>query len=152
VKIRRATLVDIPWIIEAGDRAQQEAPHYASLPASPAAQYKRLVGIFQFPDAVCFNVVEDQTGFICGALEPAVWFETLYAVQSLLWVDPGHRGSSRAWRLVASFEQWSRDRGATRIYNGVSSQISPAHDDLVGRFYQKMGYQYQGPSYFKELT
>lgn len=146
--IRPATLSDIPWLLEAGALAQQEAPHYADLPTSPADQYKRLVGVLQFPDAVCIRVVEDCTGFICGALEPAVWFQTMYAVQNLLWVHPDYRGTRRAWRLVGAFEQWAREHGATRIVNGVSSGVT---EERTGRFYQKMGYLPMGPSFYKEL-
>lgn len=147
--IRPATIADIPWLIEAGAHAQQEAPHYADLPTSSADQYKRLVGVLQFPDAVCIRVVEDHTGFLCGALEPAVWFQTMYAVQNLLWVHPDHRGTRRAWRLVGAFEQWAREHGATRIINGVSSGVA---EERTGRFYQKMGYLPMGPSFYKELT
>ena len=148
-KIRPATLADIPWLIEAGAIAQKESIHYADLPASPSEQYKRLVRILQCPNAVCIRVVDDGTGFICGALEPAVWFETIYAVQSLLWVVPGKRGTWRAWRLIAAFEQWAKERGASRAVNGVSTGLN---EELTGRFYMKMGYRPMGPSYFKELT
>jgi GNAT superfamily N-acetyltransferase len=149
VIIRPARLDDIGWLIEAGFLAQQEAPHYAQLPTDPALQYKRLVSILHCPDHVCVRVVDDRTGFICGALEPAVWFETTYAVQGLLWVVPGLRGSGRAWRLVAA---WAREHGASRLYNGVSTEISPEHTERVARFYTKMGYREQGPSFYKELT
>jgi GNAT superfamily N-acetyltransferase len=152
VNIRPATLADIPWLIDAAGRAQKEATHYADLPASPGAQYKRLVSVLQFPDAVCLHVVDDGTGFVCGALEPAVWFEATYAIQSLLWVDTRHRGSGRAWRLVASFERWAREHGARRIYSGVSSGISEEHTGRVARFYRKMGYADHGPSFYKELA
>jgi GNAT superfamily N-acetyltransferase len=147
--IRPATVADIPWLIEAGERAQKESPNYAELPASSADQYKQLVRILLQPDAVCVRVVGDGTGFICGALEPAVWFEAVYAVQNLLWVEPLHRGSGRAWRLIAAFEQWARDKGARRIYNGISSGIN---EEKVGRFYQKMGYAPAGPTFVKDLT
>lgn len=147
--IRSATLADVPWLIEAGARAQQESPVYAHLPTDPAAQYKRIVGLLQFPDAICVRVVEDRTGFICGTLEPAVWFETAYAVQNLLWVAPAKRGSSRAWRLVAAFETWAHARGACRIINGVSSGLE---EDRTSRFYLKMGYLPAGPTFSKELS
>lgn len=147
--IRPATLGDIPWLLEAGSLAQQEAPSYASLPSDPTAQYKRLVSILQFPNAVCIRVVDDQTGFICGALEPTVWFEATYAVQNLLWVTPAKRGSSRAWRLVAAFEEWARERGALRVLNGVSSGLE---EERTSRFYRKMGYSSAGPTFSKELS
>lgn len=147
--IRSATLSDIPWLLEAGALAQQEAPHYANLPANSADQYKRLVGILQFPDAICIRVVEDHTGFICGALEPAVWFQAVYAVQNLLWVHPDYRGTRRAWRLVTAFEEWARERGATRIINGVSSGLM---EERTSGFYAKLGYLPMGPTFYKELT
>jgi GNAT superfamily N-acetyltransferase len=149
MNIRPAVLDDIPWLIEAGARAQKEAPHYADLPANPAEQYKRLVRLLLRPEYVCVRVVDDGTGFVFGALEPAVWFETTYAVQGLLWVDPVRRGSRRAWRLVASFEEWAVERGASRIYNGVSSGIN---ESLTSRFYQKLDYRPAGSSFVKELT
>lgn len=147
--IRSAHLGDIPWLIEAGFAAQQESPAYASLPSDPALQYKRLTGILQFPDAICIRVADDQTGFICGALEPSVWFEATYAVQNLLWVTPSKRGSSRAWRLVAAFEEWARQRGAKRILNGVSSGLE---ESRTSSFYLKMGYSPAGPTFSKELS
>lgn len=147
--IRPATLMDIPWLLEAGAQAQEESPVYANLPTSAPERYKRLVRILQCPEAVCIRVVEDRTGFICGTLEPAVWFEQLYAVQNLLWVHPDRRGTARAWRLVAALEQWARDHGATKIYNGISSGIE---EERTERFYSKMGYRAAGPTFVKELT
>jgi len=147
--IRTATIADIPWLIDAGAMAQAESPWYGPLPTNHPEQYKRLVRIMQLPDHVCIRVVDDESGFICGALEPAVWFETTYAIQNLLYVKPAFRGTSRAWRLVAAFEAWARERGASRVLNGVSSGIN---EELVGRFYEKMGYLPMGQSYYKELT
>jgi GNAT superfamily N-acetyltransferase len=146
--IRPATLADIPWLIEAGALAQQEAPHYADLPSDPADQYKRLVGILQFPEAVCLQMVDDCTGFVCGALEPAVWFQAVYAVQNLLWVHPNHRGTRRAWELVRAFEQWARRQGANRLIVGVSSGVL---EDRTSSFYGRMGYQQMGPAFYKEV-
>lgn len=147
--IRPAILTDIPWLIEAGARAQMEAPEYADLPTDHTLQARRLTRLLQFPDAVCIRVVEDGTGFICGALEPAIWFEAMYAVQNLLWVDPARRGSGRAWRLVAALETWALEQGACGVWNGISSGLD---EERTGSFYVKMGYRPRGQTYFKELT
>ena len=148
MEIRRANMGDIPWLISAGELAQAEAPHYTRYTPGIALQYKALVGMLQFPEHVFIGVCGDETGFVCGALEPTVWFAETNAVQNLLWVHPAKRGTSRAWRLVSAFEDWARAHGAARILNGVSSGLDEAR---VGRFYEKLGYAPLGMSYFKEL-
>ena len=145
MQVRPASLADIPWLIEAGEQARQEAPTYGSLTAHPGDQYKRLVLILRRPDLVFVGVCDDATGFVIGALEPTVWFDEVVAVQNLLWVTPAKRGTARAWRLVAAFEQWAIGTEATRVVSGVSSGLD------IGVFYERLGYTPMGMSYYKEL-
>lgn len=145
--IRVASLGDVSWLVEAGARAQQESPFYAEYTSNAAEQYKRIVRLLLRPELICIRVVEDGSGFICGTLEPTVWFEETLATVNLLWVAPEKRGTWRAWRLVEAFELWARGKAA-RVVIGVSSGIN---ESLVERFYAKMGYTRQGSNFVKVL-
>lgn len=148
MQVRRAHMGDIPWLIEAGEAAQAEAPHYRDYRQDLAQQYKALVGMLQFPEQVFIGVCDDETGFLVGSMEPTIWFAERVAVQGLLWVAATRRGTPRAWRLIQAFEDWARAQGAARILNGVSSGLD---EERTGRFYEKMGYLPMGMGYFKEL-
>lgn len=146
--IRPATHADLDWMIPAGDRAALESPHYAGVERDHGQRYKVLARMLLVPELVCVNVVGDRTGFVIGSLEPGVWFTPRVAVQSLLWVEPSRRGSWRAWRLVASFENWARANGASRVISGTDSGIE---SEKTERFYRKLGYTVSGVQCYKEL-
>ena len=148
MNIRLGQIADIPWLLELGDRAQREAPNYAQLHGDVSTRYKRLVLLLQSPTLVHIAVCDDQSGFICGAVEPSIWFEEAFASVNLLYVVPEKRSTSRAWRLLASFEQWGKALGAAGCLTNVTSGVQ---EELTARFYRKMGYQPQGLCFYKEF-
>lgn len=145
--IRLATVADVGWLIEAGERAQAESPVWSAFIANPGDQYLRVARMLRCPELVYIGVCADQSGFVCGSLEPTVWFAENLAVMSLVWVAPEKRGTWRAWRLIESFELWARPR-ASRVRLEVSESPGAA---LVARFCRKLGYVPMGQTFLKEL-
>ena len=50
------------------------------------------------------------------------------------WVEPEHRDSRAAYRMLRSFEEWARQNGAN-----VVKMVAPEGSD-VGNFYRRLGY------------
>lgn len=146
--IRPASTQDIDWMIAAGDLATEEAPFFRGMERDYAEQANALGRMLFIPELVCVRVVGDQTGFLIGSLEPTLWFKARFAVQNLLWVHPEKRGSWRAWRLIAAFEQWAREQGAMKVVMATDSGVAP---EKTERLYKKMGYTVTGVQSIKEL-
>ncbi len=61
-----------------------------------------------------------------------------------VYVLPEHRGSLAAVKLFHGFRRWARDRGAVRIYAGVTSGIDIARTD---RLLKRLGFRMTGGNY-----
>lgn len=77
-----------------------------------------------------------------------VFHKTGVTIEQLWWVDPEHRGSKHATKLIDAFEEWSRQIGVKRVVMGH-------FNDLIGtkvkKYYEKNGYKLLEQSYVKEL-
>lgn len=78
-----------------------------------------------------------------------VFRKTGVTIEQLWWVDPEHRGSKHATKLIDAFEEWSRQLGVKRVVMGH-------FNDLVGtkvkKYYEKNGFNLLEQSYVKELV
>ena len=60
------------------------------------------------------------------------------------YVLPEHRGSLAAVKLLHGFRRWARDRGAVRLYIGVTSGLDVARTD---RLLRRLGFRQTGGNY-----
>lgn len=103
--------------------------------------------VLDCPDRYCIHVAEHDgrlVGFLAGYLEAYVFGHELVAHDTAFFVDPAHRGSFAAKRLISAFVEWARTHGAREICLGVSSGIAP---ERVGGFYERLGFHRAGAIY-----
>lgn len=88
-------------------------------------------------------------GFMIGEVAPYGFHDTSFAYDRLLYVSPDRRGGAAARMLIAAFEQWAQDKGASRILLGITTGT---HTDATERFYNKLGYNTVGVLTMKEIS
>lgn len=156
VKVRPAQHEDVPAVVDLGARLHAESDTYREFPYSrmkARAIALRCLGSLMAPaeDAVLL-VAEDEgrvVGMLGGYLSDGVFVDDmLVATDFTFYVEPKHRGTMAAVRLVKMFELWARTAGATHISPGISTRIE---DDRTQRFYERLGYAPSGVSMMKRI-
>lgn len=92
------------------------------------------------PNRWCLFVAEDQdklVGVFAGCAFEHFFGTDLVASDLILYVDPEHRGSSAAPRLIKAYEQWARGVGVKEIQLGVSTGVQP---ERTLRLFEKLGF------------
>ncbi len=83
-------------------------------------------------------------GMLMGVAAPHFHAPELGASLLSWYVLPEHRGSLAAVKLLHGFRRWARDRGAVRLYIGVTSGIDVARTD---RLLRRLGFRQTGGNY-----
>ncbi len=83
-------------------------------------------------------------GMLMGVAAPHFHAPELGAFLLSWYVLPEHRGSLAAVKLLHGFRRWARDRGAVRLYIGVTSGIDVARTD---RLLRRLGFRQTGGNY-----
>lgn len=88
-------------------------------------------------------------GFCAGVCAPLMASPHAIAGTELAWwVDPDHRGGKNGIALLQFMEQLAKDAGV-KYWTMVTMESSMP--EIVGRMYEKMGYQKSETSYTKVL-
>lgn len=88
-------------------------------------------------------------GMICGGLAPYVFSKGSLASDYAWYVLPKHRGSSVAVRMLKMFREWAKERGATELYMGISTNVNA---DRTGQLLKRMGFDHVGGNYRARLN
>jgi GNAT superfamily N-acetyltransferase len=117
-------------------------------PATADDVERRLVRNDERPDCDAWVAVHDgaTVGFAAGLMLWSYVSNGASAQLTSLVVASGARGMGVGRRLVAHFEDWARDRGATRVI--VTSAL---HRDDAHAFYPAIGYAETGKRFGKPL-
>lgn len=92
---------------------------------------------------MCLDVV----GALGGVVTDTVFSFDRIALEVGWYVEPEHRGSLTALRMVRSFERWAASRDAKMVV--MVSQMSSTTDP--SKVYEAMGYNLGEKSYVKVL-
>jgi hypothetical protein len=110
----------------------------------------RLLEIFNLymsdPNRAVFIAIRDgePLGLYAGYLSKYYFSDELVANDIAWFVIKEKRGSRVGLRLLSCFETWAKDRGASEVRIGYSTDINPvAFDSLM----QKRGYSRVGANY-----
>tara|TARA_R110000822_G_scaffold21552_2_gene68081 strand:- start:175 stop:627 length:453 start_codon:yes stop_codon:yes gene_type:complete len=110
----------------------------------------RLLEIFNLymsdPNRAVFIAIRDgePLGLYAGYLSKYYFSDELVANDIAWFVIKERRGSRVGLRLLSCFETWAKDRGASEVRIGYSTDINPvAFDSLM----QKRGYSRVGANY-----
>jgi GNAT superfamily N-acetyltransferase len=144
--IRPATLADVPRLVAMG-RQQIAALYGGAVADDPAALEALATQLVTAPTCACF--VADQEGAVVGMIGLVGYAHHLSGVSTvgevMWWVDPGARGAGLA--LLRRAERWAAETGAQ-----VMQMMAPATNPLVGRLYERRGYQAVETTYQAAVT
>ena len=87
-------------------------------------------------------------GGLSGAAGPHFHSPAIGAYLMTWYVLPAHRGSSAAVRLLRAFGRWAKERGAVRMYVGITSGVDMPRTD---RLLKRLGFRFRGGNYMAAL-
>lgn len=144
--IRSATLADVPRLVAMG-RQQIAALYGGAVADDPAALEALATQLVIAPTCACF--VADRDGAVVGMIGLVGYAHHLSGVSTvgevMWWVDPAARGAGLA--LLRRAERWAAETGAQ-----VMQMMAPATNPLVGRLYERRGYQAVETTYQAAVT
>lgn len=146
MKIRFATVDDLPSIIDLGSQLHEES-EFSGMDFDGNVIKETLSGLI---DRQQFLVVaEDSNGCIAGAMAGSIsrsWFgNDMVATDLALIVSKDSRGGLIAYRLVKYFIYWSKLAGVKQIRPGVSTGNKNAET-----LYERLGFKRCGSNYLME--
>ncbi|NWG32554.1 MAG: GNAT family N-acetyltransferase [Rhodocyclaceae bacterium] len=155
MKIRFATLSDIPACIEGGKRmhAMTRFSAYDYNTERMAQNLRAVIETGQNTHKThCFFVAEDEAGQIIGALIGCVerhFFSDLL-VASVIHYDvlPEKRMSGAGLKLLSAFRKWAENRGVFELSVGINSGVGL---EKMDRFLKKLGFRQTGGNYALRL-
>lgn len=149
VKVRTATLEDIPTLVELGRALHAESPRYSMLSYNPKKVGQ--VALLVIQQGGTLVAVKDETiiGFIAGYV-CAHWFgDDLMASDYSFYIKPEHRCTGRtALLLLKRFEEWAISKGALDVVPGSTTMINT---EGTATFFEKLGYTRSGIGFFKRV-
>lgn len=96
--------------------------------------------------------VSEMDGEVIGGLAGAVidqWFSNdLIAYDYSLFTDPSTRSGVTAKRLLRTFKEWARIKGAVEIYMGIGTGVNV---EGTTRLYESEGFHQIGPLLMMEI-
>lgn len=146
--IRPAKHSDVPRLIELGTLLHATSS-YSTMnfcPDKSAAFLHELIN----GQGVVF--VAEVRGEVVGGMAGAVteqWFSNdLIAYDYSIFVEPSKRNGVIAVRLIQTFQEWARIKGAKQIYMGIGTGVSV---DGTTRLYESQGLRNIGPLLMMEI-
>lgn len=118
------------------DYILKTVPKFLTLGQMQPEDVTKLVDFIMTHDNfVCLG--EPNKGALLGCLTPMFWQPSVIVAKELgWWVEPEHRGVYSI-RLIKQFEEWARDRGATKVLMGYLNAINA---EKMDKMYKKLKY------------
>jgi len=88
----------------------------------------------------------EAVGFFLGTVYRPLFSDDTIAAEMFWWIDKDHRGHRAAIQMLKSFEDWSKEVGATEV--NVSDLQGVKNLD---KLYERLGYSRSEVTYKKEL-
>ena len=142
MRLRVATLPDVPAMVALGQEFIKEAPNYQSRPYVTEYAEKHFTSLIK-GGGVIF-LVEHQEQIIGGFVGRmgGDWFNDIkIAFDDVLYVAPEFRKSRAAYMLIQAFIRWAQLMGADRIQCGTTTGVESA---ACIRLYKHFGFTKYG--------
>ena len=142
MRLRVATLPDVPAMVALGQEFIKEAPNYKSRPYLAENAAKHFTSLIK-GGGVIF-LVEHQEQIIGGFVGRmgGDWFNDIkIAFDDVLYVAPEFRKSRAAYMLIQAFIRWAQLMGADRIQCGTTTDVESA---ACIRLYKHFGFTEYG--------
>lgn len=152
MKIRFATLEDIPALVELGRRFHGLTRFRAYHFNAPRLTEQLTVLVRSQQGSHCFFVAEDSAGLPVGALigciERHMFSDQPIASIVQFVALPERRLGGAGLRLLTAFRRWAENRGAFELCAGVNSGVELAKMD---RMLKRLGFRQTGGNYALSL-
>lgn len=123
MKIRVATVEDIPTLVQFGESFMQESPHYQQR----SYGLKKAEKHFKQTLKTGALFIAEQNGVICGGFAGGTgkdWFNNeKIAFDYVMYVKPEYRKTRAAYLLVQAFLNWAQIIGADRVQCGTTTGV-----------------------------
>lgn len=142
MRLRVATLPDVPAMVALGQEFIKEAPNYQSRPYLAENAEKHFTSLIK-GGGVIF-LVEHQEQIIGGFVGRmgGDWFNDIkIAFDDCLYVKPEFRKSRAAYMLIQAFIRWAQLMGADRIQCGTTTGVESS---ACIRLYKHFGFTEYG--------
>jgi GNAT superfamily N-acetyltransferase len=145
--IRAATVADIPRLVAMG-RQQIAATYGDAILDNPAQVAATVTALVTEPTGAVFVAerADGVVGMIGLAATTSHCTGAATAAEIMWWVDPAARGHVGP-ALLTRAERWAAETGAA-----VIQMVAPARHPLVGRLYERRGYQAMETTYQAPIT
>ena len=150
MKIRVATLIDIPQLVQFGAEFIKESPNYQGREYCDDQAEKHFTKLIK-GSGVIFLVEHD--GQICGGFAGGIgsdWFnQQKVAYDYVMYVQPKFRKTRAAYLLIKSFVDWAHLMGVDRIQCGTTTGVESTS---CIRLYEHFGFRQYGTVLDMELS
>lgn len=149
ISLRVATERDIMDIYRMCLRFIEESP-YSEYPRDEDKIVSLIVSFLSNQkEKICVLAISEDTpiGIIAGYINPALFSSQVVASEVLWWVDPDHRGKTKAaFELLGAFEHWAKLVGASFVQ---MQSLTNKYEMKLENFFIRKGYKPQEISYVK---
>lgn len=138
MKIRVATLSDIPTLVQFGESFVSESPNYKNRGYDVHHAANHFSNLINGTGVIFVAEYESQVigGFAGGIVND--WFSNQkMAFDYVLYIKPEFRKSHVAFELISAFITWSKLMGANRIQCGTATGVETK---ACVRLYKKFGF------------
>ena len=144
--VRPMTPEDLPGALNLGQRMHQESVYRQF--DYDQNKFGRLLCNYVLRTEDRFAYVGETrgalSGIFLGSIGAHYFGNDLVASDTLWYVAPEARGSRTGVQLLRAYENWAKACGASAIYVGISSGITP---ERTGNMMQKLGYDVAAGNY-----
>ncbi|TCB62215.1 GNAT family N-acetyltransferase [Acinetobacter terrae] len=142
MRLRVATLPDVPAMVALGGEFIKEAPNYKSRPYLAENAAKHFTSLIK-GGGVIFLIEHDSqiVGGFVGRIGGDWFNNTKIAFDDVLYVIPEFRKSRAAYMLIQAFIRWAQLMGADRIQCGTTTGVE---SDACIRLYKHFGFTEYG--------
>lgn len=137
--IRNATHDDIPTMIALGEAMHAES-RYARFPWNSERVAALIATLIDSDDGLALVAEEggEIIGGILAAIEESFFGPARFACEFAVFVRPDARGGMVAARLLSTYAQWARERGAELVQAGITTGVAT---ESSARLYSMVGFQ-----------
>ncbi|MCP2076421.1 UNVERIFIED_ORG: GNAT superfamily N-acetyltransferase [Pseudomonas lini] len=146
--IRPAKHSDVPRLIELGNILHATS-NYASMNYSHEKSANFLHALINGAGVVFVaEVAGEVVGGMAGGLTDQWFSDDLIAYDYSLFVEPSKRNGVIAIRLIQTFQEWARIKGAKQIHMGIGTGVNV---EGTTRLYESQGLRNIGPLLMMEI-
>lgn len=124
-------------------------PHYKGMPVNEAYiedSFRSSIANASF-FALVLEVDGEAHGMLCAMTSRALWAPIGFAIETCMWIDPGHRGGDTVSQMIEDYSTWAKDMGC----HHALLTAPPIRGMSFNKLYARSGFFLDGVNYRKDL-